>query len=103
MNIYNVYFSANENITREEIELMTTEYIKELKNRKLISSASLQKLVDKANFSEIPDYHLAVFFKDQNDMEQSFKQVRAQLLNTYPHNILMKSVSEFKVSFSLAL
>lgn len=103
MNVYNVYFSANKDTSEETIERMTRQYVEELISQDLATNASFQKLINKANFTELPDYHLAVFFSNQNHMDHSFSLIREQLLNRYPHNQLMKSVSQFKVSFSQSL
>ncbi len=100
MHIYNIHFTIKADVNTTHFIEHTKALVEALIEKKLIQSATLNRLVDKANFAEMPDYHLAIYFKDADKMRSSFEIINAQFKNTHPHQSLMASISDFKVTFS---
>lgn len=100
MNTYNVYFSARKEEDEQNIIALTREFIHKLHQHDLIMASRFNKVIQPGNFTELPDYHLAVEFKDKQRMDEAFERVRKLLMNEPPHSMLMREVTNFKVSFS---
>ena len=100
MIAYNVFYSVKDGIEEEKVLKLTLAFIEQLLSHQLIIDASCQKLTNKANFTQMPDFHVSVNFHSHRDMDEVFSFVRTTLMETYPHSELMKSVKEFKVTFT---
>ncbi|EPF2928081.1 DUF6614 family protein [Vibrio navarrensis] len=103
MKTYNVFYSVKQGVSSEQVSKLTDEFIAQLRTHELIESAASSRIINKGNFPEMPDFHLAVNFKDQAQMDASFHTIRLSLMTTYPHADLMRSVADFKVTFSESL
>ena len=99
MDTYNIYFDLKEGIKESDVFHLATEFAKALKKEGVIDEFKLNTIEDKGNFPEIPDLHMAVYFKSAAHMDDGFKIVQSKYLNEHPHSELMASVSNFKVSF----
>lgn len=55
---------------------------------------------NKASFESLPDFHLIVDYKSEEDLQKGFNGMKEHYRNE-PHSPLMKMVSEFKVAFSV--
>lgn len=100
MKTYNVFYSVKEGLDPEVVVKLTQEFVNQLAESGLIQSAQFNKVLNKGNFPEMSDYHLAVHFNSQSHMDDSFQIVRDTLMNQHPHIELMRSVEGFKVTFT---
>tara|TARA_Y100001956_G_C4116396_1_gene185117 strand:+ start:1684 stop:1998 length:315 start_codon:yes stop_codon:yes gene_type:complete len=103
MNTYNVYFSVAKHNEEQDVINLTKEFVNQLNRENLIIDSSFCQVIQPGNFKGLPDYHLAVAFKDKQHMDDSFEYIREVLMNKQPHSLLMRSVKDFKVSFSQTL
>ncbi len=100
MKSYNVFYSVKDDVDPSYVSSLTHEFIELLSSHELVYSAVCYKVTNKGNFQEMPDFHVAVNFRDQDHMSESFKIVRDSFMNEHPHVELMKSTKEFKVTFT---
>ncbi|WP_342607166.1 hypothetical protein [Vibrio tritonius] len=100
MTSYNVFYSIKDDVDTHYVTCLTQEFVQLLSEHDLVESVTCSKLTNKGNFPEMPDFHLAVNFRNQDHMNESFDTVRRTLMNEHPHSELMKSTKEFKVTFS---
>ncbi|MGF1756209.1 hypothetical protein L4C33_21800 [Vibrio makurazakiensis] len=100
MKTYNVFYTVKDGVDEYRVLRLTHEFAELLLNDKLIESAAVHKVANQGNFEEMPNYHMAVNFRDQRQMDDAFKIIRDRYMVQPPHSELMSSVTEFKVTFT---
>lgn len=100
MQTYNVFYSVKDEVDPLYVADLVREFIALLSRHELIESAVCHQLTNKGNFPDMPDFHIAVHFKHQAHMSESFRTIRDTWMHEYPHAQLMASTKEFKVTFT---
>ncbi len=100
MASYHVYFSPKEGTSPEVLITQVHKFMKTQIHRNYAESYRILRMNNKASFESLPDFHLIVDYKSEEDLQKGFNGMKEHYRNE-PHSPLMKMVSEFKVAFSV--
>ena len=100
MYYYHIYFSVKAECDKTRVISQSQQFIEQLKKSQKIEGGQIRKITHKANFEDMTDYYIEISFIDELHMINTFEYIKEHMMTTYPHNTLMNSVAEFKVSFS---
>ncbi|MFL0798730.1 MAG: hypothetical protein K6L73_14705 [Cellvibrionaceae bacterium] len=98
--IYNLFFNLKDSTDEPEIIGLAAEFAELLKGQGDIDGYMIEKTTPNQSLPDLPEYHMAVYFKSKSAMDEAFQLIREKYMNIYQHAKLMSSVSEFKVTFS---
>lgn len=99
MTSYHVYFSAKEGVTDRELLAQVHHFMEsQISDNHAVSYRVLQ-MTNKASFGDLPDFHLIVDYRSEDDLQLAFRNMKGSYREE-PHSPLMKMVSTFRVAFS---
>lgn len=97
---YHVYFTAKEGVTESKLVEQVHKFMDSQLAENLATGYQLLRFDNKATFQELPDYHLMVDYRDEQDRGKAFESMK-KFAKSEPHSSLMRMVSDFKVAFSI--
>jgi len=100
MASYHVYFSPKEGVSPENLIKQVHEFMATQIHSNFATGYRVLRMKNKASFETLPDFHLIVDYRSEEDLQKGFKGMKKQYKDE-PHSPLMRMVSDFKVAFSI--
>lgn len=98
---YNVFFSPKEGVSEDELLKTVHAFLSWLQREQRLPGYRVLRVTDAASFQALPRFQAIIDFPSRAEFDTAitFMGIPANL-NDSPHGRLMRSVKDFKVSFT---